>query len=502
MSGLDDARELLEAFTDFADDTAGSSYTPSAQRPVRLATVDPAFAAGSPKVTFDGELTMSTKGYPFLGAAPRPGQRVAMLPVGRGYLILPGGVDGAGDTYLGTVDAAWTVGKPNVTLSDATVVSAFVSPLDPGVQPGSTVVVRRSVGGVWIILGAYSAGPAFPRWVPLTLGAGWAWYTSFVYNGSQGWLFSQPGVSRTAAGYVEVKGEIARSATVGAGSVLATLPVGFRPLVAHRFNLWSSGTTLSVEVQTNGNIVALATTGTDVSLDGIRFNNDPALAWTALTYLGTWSDMGGGAPGGAYAKDAIGRVYNRGQIKGGAATPVYTTPAAIKQNAALGTNIFHGVLGTGTINRIDVSTSASQFQEVYSTAGVGAGPLAIDPVSWLADGFSADPTLAASFHFNSVGYHVFPFNSGANYGSGFTGRRVTKTADGMVKFGGLIQSLGVGGVLMYLPPGMRPAGVRLFATEAVDTIGAWQVYPNGAVVYAAGPTTWISLDSIQFLAEQ
>jgi hypothetical protein len=61
----------------------------------KLATIDPAYTVGSlndvtlPKVTFDGETTMSTKRYPIVdGYIPSPSQRVLLVPVGRTYVIV------------------------------------------------------------------------------------------------------------------------------------------------------------------------------------------------------------------------------------------------------------------------------------------------------------------------------------------------------------------------------------------------------------------------------
>lgn len=61
----------------------------------RLATIDPAYTVGNladitlPKVTFDGETTMSTKRYPVIdGYIPAPSARVLLAPVGRTYVIL------------------------------------------------------------------------------------------------------------------------------------------------------------------------------------------------------------------------------------------------------------------------------------------------------------------------------------------------------------------------------------------------------------------------------
>lgn len=62
---------------------------------VKLATVDPSYAVGTvtdpnlPKVTFDGETTLSTKQYPIVaGYVPTAGDRVVLVPLGRTYVIV------------------------------------------------------------------------------------------------------------------------------------------------------------------------------------------------------------------------------------------------------------------------------------------------------------------------------------------------------------------------------------------------------------------------------
>jgi hypothetical protein len=73
---------------------------------VKLGVIDPAYSSSSypgtlPKVTFDGESTLSGKRYTVIGSyLPTPGDRVALLPVGNTYVII-----GAIDT-----DAALRVG--------------------------------------------------------------------------------------------------------------------------------------------------------------------------------------------------------------------------------------------------------------------------------------------------------------------------------------------------------------------------------------------------------
>ena len=58
-------------------------------RGARLATIDPDYASGVPRVTFDGDSTLSAGGFPFIESYdPSPEDRVVMLPVGNSYVIL------------------------------------------------------------------------------------------------------------------------------------------------------------------------------------------------------------------------------------------------------------------------------------------------------------------------------------------------------------------------------------------------------------------------------
>lgn len=88
------ATELLQLQSGFsrAESRKASS---SASRPNLIAVVDPAYSSASypttwPKVTFEGEETMSERTFPAVTPyTPAPSDRVVMLPVGvSGYVIL------------------------------------------------------------------------------------------------------------------------------------------------------------------------------------------------------------------------------------------------------------------------------------------------------------------------------------------------------------------------------------------------------------------------------
>lgn len=84
--------DLLESIAGF---TLAHSERESPKRNIALATIDPAYVSGNPKVTFDGEDTLSEKLYPHATSyTPRAGDRVVMLPIGSTFLISGSIADG------------------------------------------------------------------------------------------------------------------------------------------------------------------------------------------------------------------------------------------------------------------------------------------------------------------------------------------------------------------------------------------------------------------------
>jgi hypothetical protein len=93
VSDFPNALTFLESVAGFNQSIAKGAVG-SANEPVRLAVIDPSYTASSypgtlPKVTFEGEDTMSDKRYPVVGTyKPIPSDRVVMLPVGHTYVIV------------------------------------------------------------------------------------------------------------------------------------------------------------------------------------------------------------------------------------------------------------------------------------------------------------------------------------------------------------------------------------------------------------------------------
>lgn len=113
--GTELARDFLSSVGGFLAPTTEGPGAKSSDRPFRLATIDAAFLSGMPRVRFDGETTLSGRGYPWVGdRTPRPNERVVLAPVGSGYVILgPPRLDVAQNTLppYAEFDAAVTTGQ-------------------------------------------------------------------------------------------------------------------------------------------------------------------------------------------------------------------------------------------------------------------------------------------------------------------------------------------------------------------------------------------------------
>lgn len=78
MSNIPDAFEFLRIIQAGEPDS-----------PFKLATVNPAHSSGRPRVTFDGESTLSVKTYPYLTSyTPAASDRVLMARVGTSYVVV------------------------------------------------------------------------------------------------------------------------------------------------------------------------------------------------------------------------------------------------------------------------------------------------------------------------------------------------------------------------------------------------------------------------------
>lgn len=101
MSANEFARAFLESVSGYGQDDR--TPPPGAAPPIKLATIDPSYGgSGNARVTFDGESVLGLRSYPILEPV-LAGNRVVMLPIGHGYVIL--GKLGGGSWYQALLNA-------------------------------------------------------------------------------------------------------------------------------------------------------------------------------------------------------------------------------------------------------------------------------------------------------------------------------------------------------------------------------------------------------------
>lgn len=117
MGRFTNALSFLESVAGYSQNIVKGAQG-SAAEPVRLAVIDPFYDASSypivlPRVTFEGEDTMSDKTYPVVGTyLPQPNHRVVLLPVGHTYVIV-GTINTPREILVESRDAAAQVSTTN-----------------------------------------------------------------------------------------------------------------------------------------------------------------------------------------------------------------------------------------------------------------------------------------------------------------------------------------------------------------------------------------------------
>lgn len=394
-------------------------------------------------------------------------------------------VAGTGATYKGVIDPLWTTGRPNVTLSDGTVVAANVgNVLD--FNPGDPVVLM-AVGGVFTIIAQDYVKPTFPKLYDLTssLLNGWSNYYSAAVMMPE---YGPAAVTMDSYGNVYMSGLIRRVAgNPTSGSLILMLPQKFWPTERRIFTSYTASGIGQVEVDINGAVTWTTGGAGFVGLDNIRYTTKPASAHTVPTLANTWVNFNGTYAQAGYLKDPNGVVWTKGLVRGGsgaAAAAIFDYDSSI--NALL------------TEHFVTVSANAFGYYRIGGVGGslggremnFGGGT----PGTW----FSLESSWVDQ---NSPLQWTAPLlaNGWADYNpGGFATAGFTKTPDGIVHLKGLIKS---GTSTMFiLPVGYRPAFIKLIAVTSNAAIGRLDIRPDGSVLINVGSNTWFSLDGISFAA--
>lgn len=130
---------------------------------------------------------------------------------------------------------------------------------------GSVVAKAGSTSSGYLSLQTIFYPASVGSWTNLSLLNGWVAYDPVNW--------STPQYTKAADGLVSIKGLI-RSGSTTAGTVIATLPTGFRPGAQRLIAVASNGAYGRLDIRSNGDIVFSAGSNAWFSLDGITFYAD------------------------------------------------------------------------------------------------------------------------------------------------------------------------------------------------------------------------------------
>lgn len=325
-------------------------------------------------------------------------------------------------------------------------------------------------------------------------------YIPLPWNAAAGWTnyllsYHPAGYFKGSRNIVSLTGLIA-SGTATGGTIIGTLPPGYRPDTKLIFQTLSSTGMARIDINPDGNIVAGAGVSSGwTSLDGIHFlAADPERVWTTLTLINSFSSyhlIDASWPAAAYHVDPLGRVWFRGLVRRAAGAPaadtaMFTMP--ISHRPSLHLHMW-GMFDTG-YGSMDFTTTGDVRWKTNGTLGVGYISLsnlsyAIESLVPLA--FWTDIPYTAPWTRYS---NLFPTQAYAMFDDGFVMLKGLITGGTEGSSSGTFNS---GATADYR------AGAQLYACSAAATIS--RVDLAQTLVHRAPHTTvWKSLNGVNFVA--
>ncbi len=308
------------------------------------------------------------------------------------------------------------------------------------------------------------------------------WATPVLQNGwtNYGSGYSTAGFTKTSSGLIVLKGLVK-----GGSGVILNLPVGYRPTDRLIF-LTSTNPNAAgrVDIETNGNVSMQVGSNGWFALDNIRFMPS-GTTFTAPSLNNGWLNYGSPYPSAEYMIDSSGRVQVQGLIKSGVQGNIFSLPA----NATPAQNSYIGVYTNSGFGDISMQPAGGGQDIYYVNYVAGTGYVEIQNMFY--------PSTYAGWT------NMTLLNSWAYYGTPFTTPAYTKGSDNVVSIKGFVKAGAAGTVVGTLPAGYRPALATIFANVAYDNYARVDVQSNGNIVIQSFSNNgWVSLDNINFVAEQ
>lgn len=400
---------------------------------------------------------------------------------------------------VGRIQPLYTSGKPYVTWDGETALSGPYE-IYSGYNPSQYDVVQ----GIFIPGRGYVLYPVqdfvtnmpYARWYPLPLSNGWVEYDGF---------YGTPKFTKNSAGIVKVQGLLKNGTNVG-GETIGTLPPGFRPARKMIIGVGISGYGGSVDVFEDGTIKARNCSAAFTSLDNISFPCAEVMPASAITpvapYQNSWKDYidqyptdALNWPRGGVWRDSDGCAWETGLLWKGGVSSNDETMYVLNSNYAC--NLYMHRRTTAGNNQV-----AFLYKRKDTIGSTGYGLITNTASGYCSlDGTPYFPDNSGSkISWNGLGFQ----NGWINYDTSFyQPGQYTKTKSNHVHLRGLVKSGAAGSVIAVLPPGYRPARRLLMSVISNGSWARLDINTDGSVIPMENfSSTWGSLDSVNFMAEQ
>jgi hypothetical protein len=370
---------------------------------------------------------------------------------------------------------------------------------------GNRVVNLRRVGSTWVITG-HNSEEGYGGKINLapTLANGWLPYTLRNQDVSDRWAW--PRAQKLVSGIVVLSGLIGYGSTAAAGTLLATLPAGYRPDTGMVYAVNNGDTAKTISINALGEIRVEGGTmsaSTYISLDGIAF---PAAG------VATWTNIGDAGSGSAFANGWT--AYNTG---------LWGAPRYWKD--PYGFVWFAGILGGGStasdnLPMVTLPTTHQQFLQSHVKAAnngvfgfVSALPGSGQGISWKNGSLGGNTWISlcnvinvtTEAVANNPWYYPGLLNGWNRYSTLFPQPAYLRRGDGIgmsmgLMAGGTAPPVKIAGMPNYLLP---DAGIILYGVSSAgfnrqDFVGFRVIedaIPPGSIRMQSGSATWNSWDS-------
>jgi hypothetical protein len=340
-----------------------------------------------------------------------------------------------------------------------------------------------------------------PSWVALAYAPNWSDYSTGTSWGTG------PQVIRTSAGIIIMRNLVKPASTAQIGSVITTLPDGYRPARLVRI--------VTVNGANNGGSIVYVWPDGRVTWEGAFQNNigfvslyqvmfpaadvAPVSAWTPATVLPGWTAVPGDGP--AYWQDQFGRVWNTGGVTwgGGNTSPTSDTPmiqypaefAASGQEhmpaLGLGASLYYAPL--------DYTAAAQLRFKAGAVAGAAAAVyisnVVLFPAAKIPDNLWRVPGYVSSWKAYNAATHPSP--------------SFWSSPDGIQHWRGLAGAGTAPPSTMTTPRGVNDrqlAGMSLLhLVSSVNSPARITVQPDYALAAQSGSSQWMSLYGVFWFLE-